>query len=352
MASSFKKKSTTKPTYPRGTKPSFHNSSLLVSTGVPSLDSLLGGGIAVGTAIFIEEDAYSTYSTFLVKYFLSEGIMSGHELFVSNGKEDPRKIVNGLPSVADEAVKVAKESSSSESMKIAWRYQNQPEVESSFSKQFGHFYDLSKHMDKGRLEEAKTTYFPSQWKGNSLSYDELIRKIQDHVDGSHFGVSEALTGQRNVLRVAVQSLGTPIWNNGVIPSNNSLPIFLHKLRALLRQSYAVALLTAPTELLEELGNARDVERLCDSVVRLEAFEGSDKESNPLYKDYHGLFHFVKLPRINAMLPCQPETLDLAFKLKRKRFSIEKLHLPPDLSETVSREPQSSKKKVDLTNVDF
>ena len=42
MASSFKKKSTTKPTYPRGTKPSFHNSSLLVSTGVPSLDSLLG----------------------------------------------------------------------------------------------------------------------------------------------------------------------------------------------------------------------------------------------------------------------------------------------------------------------
>ena len=43
---------------------------------------------------FAEEDAYSTYSTFLVKYFLSEGIMSGHELFVSNGKEDPRKIVN------------------------------------------------------------------------------------------------------------------------------------------------------------------------------------------------------------------------------------------------------------------
>ena len=43
-----------------------------------------------------------------------------------------------------------------------------PLAQSSFSKQFGHFYDLSKHMDKGRLEEAKTTYFPSQWKGNSL----------------------------------------------------------------------------------------------------------------------------------------------------------------------------------------
>ena len=30
-----------------------------------------------------------------------------------------------------------------------------------------------------------------------------------------------------------------------------------------------------------------MERLCDSVVRLEAFAGSDKETNPIYQDYHG-----------------------------------------------------------------
>jgi hypothetical protein len=30
-----------------------------------------------------------------------------------------------------------------------------------------------------------------------------------------------------------------------------------------------------------------VERLCDTVVRLESFAGSDKETNPTYKDYHG-----------------------------------------------------------------
>ena len=30
-----------------------------------------------------------------------------------------------------------------------------------------------------------------------------------------------------------------------------------------------------------------LERLCDAVVRLESFAGSDKEQNPLYKDYHG-----------------------------------------------------------------
>lgn len=37
----------------------------------------------------------------------------------------------------------------------------------------------------------------------------------------------------------------------------------------------------------------------------------------------------------------PETLDLAFKLKRKALVIEKLHLPPDLSETVSRSQGSA-----------
>ena len=31
-----------------------------------------------------------------------------------------------------------------------------------------------------------------------------------------------------------------------------------------------------------------LERLCDSVVRLEAFEGSERELNPLYKDFHGM----------------------------------------------------------------
>ncbi len=32
---------------------------------------------------------------------------------------------------------------------------------------------------------------------------------------------------------------------------------------------------------------RRVERICDCAIRLEAFAGSDKETNPIYQDYHG-----------------------------------------------------------------
>ena len=43
MASSFKKKSNRgRGNYPAGTKISLHNNQLLISSGVPSLDSLLG----------------------------------------------------------------------------------------------------------------------------------------------------------------------------------------------------------------------------------------------------------------------------------------------------------------------
>lgn len=36
----------------------------------------------------------------------------------------------------------------------------------------------------------------------------------------------------------------------------------------------------------------------------------------------GLFHICKLPCVNTLTTHHPETMDLAFKLKRKKFSIE------------------------------
>ena len=36
----------------------------------------------------------------------------------------------------------------------------------------------------------------------------------------------------------------------------------------------------------------------------------------------GLFNIVKLPRLNSLVSHMPDTLDLAFKLKRKKFTIE------------------------------
>lgn len=80
-----------------------------------------------------------------------------------------------------------------------------------------------------------------------------------------------------------------------------------------------------------------VRNIVDFAVELESFGSSDRETNTIFKEYHGLFHIRKISALNALAVHVPETYDLAFKLRRKRFVIEKLHLPPELQESEQRE---------------
>ena len=52
-----------------------------------------------------------------------------------------------------------------------------------------------------------------------------------------------------------------------------------------------------------------------------------------FVDVLGLFHLCKLPCLNSLISHFPETLDLAFKLKRKKFLIEVLKLTQILLST-------------------
>jgi elongator complex protein 4 len=63
---------------PLGTVPSRQNAQLLVSTGVRSLDAVLGGGLAVGATMMLQEDTHRMYSRTVLKLFLSEGLACGH----------------------------------------------------------------------------------------------------------------------------------------------------------------------------------------------------------------------------------------------------------------------------------
>jgi hypothetical protein len=56
---------------------------------------------------------------------------------------------------------------------------------------------------------------------------------------------ESLT--RNVLRIGIQSLGSPVWP---MTDGYSLPRFLLALRGLVRSALAVCVITMPTHLIE------------------------------------------------------------------------------------------------------
>lgn len=56
--------------------------------------SLLSGSITVLYPFFFpEEDKYGTYAKLLIKYFLAEGIVSGHSLIVASQDYDCETLV-------------------------------------------------------------------------------------------------------------------------------------------------------------------------------------------------------------------------------------------------------------------
>ncbi|CAG8628228.1 5579_t:CDS:2, partial [Rhizophagus irregularis] len=76
----------------------------------------------------------------------------------------------------------------------------------------------------------------------------------------------------------------------------------------------------------------------ENHFKVESFAGSPANTNAIYSaTYHGLFHVHKLPTLNSLVPSSAKLSvlsggggnNLGFKLRRKKFTIETFHLPPE-----------------------
>jgi elongator complex protein 4 len=137
---SFKKRNADQqPKLPSGSRLSAYNGQLLVSTGVPSLDDILGGGQPVGTIMLIKEDKTTTYAHLLLKYYIAQGIASGHHIAATSRDEDAEEMLKTLMWLSssdahddddDEKTKAARSNAENDRMKIAWRYSHLKRFES------------------------------------------------------------------------------------------------------------------------------------------------------------------------------------------------------------------------------
>lgn len=71
---SFVRKSEKKSTPPPGTR-ILQNSVLSTSSGMPDLDSLLGGGLLCSGVCIVLEDELTSYHKIMTDYFISEGFL-------------------------------------------------------------------------------------------------------------------------------------------------------------------------------------------------------------------------------------------------------------------------------------
>ncbi|KAG5875843.1 hypothetical protein JTB14_012963 [Gonioctena quinquepunctata] len=329
-----------------GTSFSTQHGHLLVSSGIQSLDSLLGGGIPVGTVVLIEEDFHGSYSKIVLKYFLAEGIASKHSTLIASQDVNPSNIIKELPAVIEsdlEPDKVSKTTGASDKMRIAFRYQNLPTTNSSNPniKHFGHTYDLSKNMSFSDIENSDISY----WTGQRIesgtknysnpAYNELLKSVKNKIKDGKFFLKDC-PEKRSILRIGIHSLGSPMWlphrkSLHSIDSTRDLDMFIFCLRALVRSAYSVAVITIPTHLYHEISLERCIHS-SDIAMRLQAFSGTELENNQSLSDYHGFFYLTKLAAINSLSSKHPGSVEYAFKLRRKKFSIEMLHLPPDIQD--------------------
>ena len=103
------------------------------------------------------------------------------------------------------------------------------------------------------------------------------------------------------------------------------------LRELLRHSLAVCIITVPNEVARHVYLMQKFIHLSDYAFIMDDSQTSVKSLTAT--QYDGLFRLSKLPRLNSLTQCfMPETLDLAFYVKKKRLVVEQMNLPPDLGE--------------------
>ncbi|KAJ3279450.1 Elongator subunit elp4 [Borealophlyctis nickersoniae] len=403
--SSFKRRIPTQTsTLPPATRISAHNGQVLVSTGVPSLDDVLGGGIPVGSLLLLKEDRYTGYAHLLLKYFVTQGIVSGHAVCLASADENPEETVRGLMGVVEGTAAAGAEEEAEEDgedlgaqlggaasrrmlgalrrpgleedrMKIAWRYEGLPRFSSTLSRgaapgvvpglkkggdtapqiPYCNVFDLTKRISPSILDSASNRLAlldlsTCTAEGEEGVYAQLLEQVKGLIDEGGFKLSSPVssTGTRGFLRIAIHSIGSPFWGQGASKAaSHALCKFFHGLRALLRDSFAVCVLTMPAHMYGDFHGlhsnpiVRRIEHMCDAVIEIESFAGSPKPVNPLYtSDYHGLFHPRRLPRIGSLVQSsrvpEIELGSLGFKVRRKRFSVETFHLPPEVEDTTAR----------------
>lgn len=117
---------------PVGVRPSPLDGRVTISTGTPTLDSLLAGhaGLALGTSLLVEENGTTDYAGALLRYFAAEGLVQGHHVHVVGVREKWGRELPGLVGAAEKREKVQ---NADDRMKIAWRYEKLGQFEGTAS---------------------------------------------------------------------------------------------------------------------------------------------------------------------------------------------------------------------------
>ncbi|TFK40976.1 Elongator complex protein 4 [Crucibulum laeve] len=346
--SSFKRKSSTNSelSYP-GTRTAPGNiSTAITSTGIPSLDDILGGGLPLSCLLLLlAPDHHSSYGDLVQRYFVAEGLSGGHRVIVvhPNPKEFMADVMwhpKSSSSTTDLEARDTKHEASEQKIKIAWRYESMKPFQttvvspSSSTGDYCHAFDLSNRIPEAVVHVAinskQLTYVGIDADGlDQISIVDMLARLSSLIESST---------PKSLLRISIPSLAAPEWGD---LSNLQILWFLYSLRSLLRKHpYVCASISlAPQSSTDSWGGQGWLQKLgwaSDAALSMVAFSANPSLSS-IFPSHHGMVHIHSLPSPHTLsvpsdrfstlrgLSSSGEN-NLAFKCTRKRLIFETLHL--------------------------
>jgi len=352
----FQKRGAAQAAVPKGTRPSAFNAQLLCSTGLHDLDDLLGGGLAVGTMLLVEDDPLGRYSRSLVSSFLSAGVWGRHSLFVVDDLTlADAEFLETLPGPsAARSSPDPTPQSGPDGLKVAWQYAKYGPSAASAARPAAPplcpTFRFGVAFDTAAVEEARGRFQRTRLRdltvGPDVSAEAAVgalcaRVLKDLTTflGAQGPTATAGAGAASLCRVVLQDFGSLAWGVPGPQVDQCLLAFLFRVLGLVRAHRLVALVTVPT-LRSSVGFSRRLRHLVDAAVSLRSWAGAGIAVSEFEaSEYTGRLDLVKLPRSNALTAPHPGVTAFGFKAHASgRLTVVRLSLPPGDDVTNSSAP--------------
>ncbi|KAJ6509255.1 PAXNEB-domain-containing protein [Mycena vitilis] len=328
---SFKRK-TSRPAAPTAT---------VVSTGVPSLDDILGGGLPLSCSLVLTApDLHSEYAELVQKYFVAQGLATQQHVCVIGATVWTAECM-WLPPNAQATVDPDEPGPSEDKITIAWRYEQMkpfqttvPAPSAAGAVDACRMFDLTARIPSAVIADAQAarrlTVLPVETGPPHFPTTRALVRLEELL---------AANTASTALRVCVPGLGSPHWGDLIA---QDILRFLHGLRALLRRyPHACASVSLAAEWSSDASGTGWHQKLgwfADAAITMDAFTANPALA-AAFPGHHGLLRIHTLPAPTSLVPASDRfsTLrgtggagggenNLGYRCTRKRLVFETVHL--------------------------
>jgi len=356
----------------KGVKPATVGVLGMVSSGNKELDSLLGGGLALGTSLVLKADKYTNFCDVLVGYSIAEGVSMFHDvLLLTHDPSLAERLVASLPfnrnlgqlegdaatkedeEVEGEDVGVAPKTAG----KIAWQYDkyivqrereegpalsSNPLYRALGGSHYCSSFDLSRRLQPSLLLSNPVQCFSMADDGPASSHLGLADVLERYAAAVQAFLAGArhrkLSGQSaGICRIFIPRIDCWIdaFSSAEVEASvasDLLAAFTLRLKHLIRGTRTILCMTQ----LPEAAPRLLVSRLCclhDTVLTVDSFAGREASIPREFHEFMGFFRVDKLQHVGSLVPVCAAALAAQFGIKRDRrkLHIVPLHLPPEES---------------------